>query len=121
MMFANNLIPVNPATQFEYGETVRSTNPQPLATPANAGLLELLAQAGLAGMGKEDMDRMRKSGMDPFNPADRARYEQAMGSLSGRIGNLGDRIANVPQRIMDGGKEAKDKITSLFDLFGGKD
>ena len=48
------------------------------------------------------------------------RYEEAMGSLSGRIGNLGDRIANVPNRIVKAGDKGKEAITGLFDMFGGK-
>ena len=120
----NSLIDVDPVTQFEYGDTVRSTNARPLQTPVqspeNSGLLDLLTQLGVSGMSREDMVRMERSGMDPMNPSDVKRYDEAMSSLSGRIGNLGDRVMNVPDRFMESGRKGKKAITSLFDLFGGK-
>lgn len=120
----NQLLPINPATQFEYGENVQPSNAQPLQTvqegQQSPGLLELLSQLGLGSLSREDMVRMKKSGMDPMNPADIKRYEEAMSSLSGRIGNLGDRIMNVPNRISEAGDKGKEAITGLFDMFGGK-
>ena len=120
----NSLIDVDPVTQFEYGDTVRSTNARPLQTPVqspeNSGLLDLLTQLGVSGMSREDMVRMERSGMDPMNPSDVKRYDEAMSSLSGRIGNLGDRVMNVPDRLMETGRKGKKAITSLFDMFGGK-
>ena len=120
----NSLIDVDPVTQFEYGDTVRSTNARPLQTPVqsqeNSGLLDLLTQLGVSGMSREDMVRMERSGMDPMNPSDVKRYDEAMSSLSGRIGNLGDRVMNVPDRLMESGRKGKKAITSLFDMFGGK-
>ena len=120
----NSLIDVDPGTQFEYGDTVRSTNARPLQTPVqsqeNSGLLDLLTQLGVSGMSREDMVRMERSGMDPMNPSDVKRYDEAMSSLSGRIGNLGDRVMNVPDRLMESGRKGREAITSLFDMFGGK-
>lgn len=120
----NSLIDVDPVTQFEYGDTVRSTNARPLQTPVqsreNSGLLDLLTQLGVSGMSREDMVRMERSGMDPMNPSDVKRYDEAMSSLSGRIGNLGDRVMNVPDRLMESGRKGREAITSLFDMFGGK-
>ena len=123
-MMMNQLLPINPQTQFQYGENVQPANAQPLQTVQQSqqspGLLELLSQLGLGSLSREDMIRMERSGMDPMNPADIKRYEEAMGSLSGRIGNLGDRIMNVPNRIVKAGDKGKEAITGLFDMFGGK-
>ena len=123
-MMMNQLLPINPETQFQYGENVQPANAQPLQTVQQSqqspGLLELLSQLGLGSLSREDMIRMERSGMDPMNPADIKRYEEAMGSLSGRIGNLGDRIMNVPNRIVKAGDKGKEAITGLFDMFGGK-
>ena len=120
----NQLLPINPQTQFQYGENVQPANAQPLQTVQQSqqspGLLELLSQLGMGSLSREDMIRMERSGMDPMNPADIKRYEEAMGSLSGRIGNLGDRIMNVPNRIVKAGDKGKEAITGLFDMFGGK-
>mgnify|MGYP003123615333 FL=1 len=123
-MMRNGLIDVDPVTQFEYGDTVRSTNARPLQTPVqsqqNSGLLDLLTQLGVSGMSRDDIVRMERSGMDPMNPSDVKRYNEAMSSLSGRIGNLGDRIMNVPDRVVETGRKGREAIPSLFDLFGGK-
>ena len=120
----NSLIDVAPVTQFEYGDTVRSTNAGPLQNTVqsqeNAGLLDLLTQLGVSGMSRDDMMRMERSGMDPMNPSDVKRYNEAMSSLSGRIGNLGDRIMNVPDRVVETGRKGREAVTSLFDLCGGK-
>ena len=123
-MMMNQLLPINPQTQFQYGENVQPANAQPLQTVQQSqqspGLLELLSQLGLGSLSREDMIRMERSGMDPMNPADIKRYEEAMGSLAGRIGNLGVRIMNVPNRIVKAGDKGKEAITGLFDMFGGK-